>query len=783
MQRQRAGAARILRQWRPTRPRVIALLRSVITSFVVLSVTLWLAPGVDSEGLVGILWLVAVVAAVGMLLRPPLLALATVLGGFSALALGACVQTLVFTVALRLAPRTELAGLPAVFVASWIAIVVAAVINWLADAGTEDAFVAEVIRLMRRVRRHTPRDWGPSPDGLLILQFDGVPAAVMQWAVRAGNLPHIGRLLRTRTHQLATWHTGVPATTPAAQAGILHGTADGVPSFRWYEKEAGRLVVANRPRDAAEIERRISSGDGLLADGGVSISNIFSGDATTSLLTISRAGLPGRATPGYAAFMTSPYGFTRAVVLGIGRVFKELHQARVQRLRDIRPRVPRGGAFLALGPLASVLRDLNVSLVAEQMARGAPVIYCDFVDYDEVAHHAGPARPESMEALIRLDQVVGIVQELAHEAARRYHVVVLSDHGQSQGETFQQRHGEDLAELVTRLVGRTRGAGNGADSSSSVALTDTGPGLEHPGPLNLVVAEIAPWSSLATGGGSRPHDVTADGGGTSQPASTEVRDTDLKNAEPEIAESVVVASGNLAMVYLNRLPGRATREQIEAGYPELIATLAAHPGIGVVVVGGDGGPVAVGARGEHRLFDGTVAGTDPLAGYGPVAASDLARHQLMEHVGDLVIISTIDSGTDDVAAFEGLVGSHGGLGGWQTEAMLLHPAAWPVTPADLAGGPALHRLLVGWRDRLAGRDPIGTAASQPAQHPADRDHDHDRREHALPRLGEQRSAEQADGGIHGAPQRAGGNVHDQEPAPRHPRRRGGDQDRDPAGRH
>ena len=98
-------------------------------------------------------------------------------------------------------------------------------------------------------------------------------------------------------------------------------------------------MVANRPRDAAEIEHRISDGRGLLRDGGVSISNIFSGDATTSLLTVSRAALPGRSTRGYAAFMTSPYGFTRALVLGVGRVFKELHQARVQRLRDIRPRV------------------------------------------------------------------------------------------------------------------------------------------------------------------------------------------------------------------------------------------------------------------------------------------------------------------------------------------------------------------------------------------------------------------------------------------------------------
>ncbi len=37
--------------------------------------------------------------------------------------------------------------------------------------------------------------------------------------------------------------------------------------------------MTNRPADAAAVEARLSDGRGLLADGGVSVSNIFSGDA------------------------------------------------------------------------------------------------------------------------------------------------------------------------------------------------------------------------------------------------------------------------------------------------------------------------------------------------------------------------------------------------------------------------------------------------------------------------------------------------------------------------
>ena len=190
-------------------------------------------------------------------------------------------------------------------------------------------------------------------------------------------------------------------------------------------------MVSNLPRDAAVIESRLTDGRGLLRDGGVSISNAFSGDAATSLLTISHAALPGRTAKGWAAFMASPYGFTRALVPGVAEVFTELYQARLQRRRNLQPRISRFGAFLTLRSASMLLRDVNISLVAEQMARGVPVVYCDLVDYDEVAHHAGPARPESMRQLESLDRMLGVLARVAPEAARDYHLVVLSDHGQT----------------------------------------------------------------------------------------------------------------------------------------------------------------------------------------------------------------------------------------------------------------------------------------------------------------------------------------------------------------
>ncbi|GIM93878.1 membrane protein [Paractinoplanes toevensis] len=641
--------------WRRVFNRLRAVLRSALVTFVVLTATLWLMPGVASADVVQTLGLVLLVAGTGAVLRPLLLVGIVALGGWGAMLLGVVAQITVIVVALELDPAERISGLPSLVVAAILAVVFAAIIDWMLDSGSDDTFVKEAKRLMRGVRRRQVRQAGGpfltlrrprqgTEPGLLMLQFDGLSEPVLRWAVRAGNLPTLGHWLRSGSHAMVGWHTGMPSTTPASQAGILHGAFRQIPGFRWYEKETGKLMVSSRPRDAALIEPRLSDGRGLLRDGGVSIGNAFSGDAVVSLLTVSHAALPGRSARGWAAFMASPYGFTRALVLGVGEVFTELHQARLQRRRNLQPRVSRSGAFLALRPASMLLRDVNISLIAEQMARGAPAVYCDLVDYDEVAHHAGPARPESMRQLESLDRMLGVLERLAPEAARRYHIVVLSDHGQSQGATFRQRYGETLKDLVARLS---------ADDSA------------------------AP-------------ETPAEEEGTVE------------------APLLVVSSGNLSLLYLTRFPHRLCRAEIDEAYPRLVPGLVAHPGIGLVVVRDEDGPVALGTSGLHRLSDGTVEGADPLLPYGPHARADLLRHQESMHVGDLVLISSVDPVTEEVAAFEELVGSHGGLGGWQTEAVLVHPARWPIGRPELDGPDAVHRQLVEWLDMLGLRtQPVG----------------------------------------------------------------------------
>ena len=145
-------------------------------------------------------------------------------------------------------------------------------------------------------------------------------------------------------------------------------------------------------------------------------------------------------------------------MLFLWEIVLELTAAARAARRDVRPRGHRGGIYpLMRGAMCVIVRDLIVFGVLTDMMRGRPAVYATFSSYDEVAHHSGLERADTMEALRKLDQQFGRIARARPYAPRPYEIVVLSDHGQTQGATFKQRNGYGLDELVERsLVARTR---------------------------------------------------------------------------------------------------------------------------------------------------------------------------------------------------------------------------------------------------------------------------------------------------------------------------------------
>ncbi len=664
----------------PQRHRLRQALTLLVVSWAALWVTIAVVPGIAVTGPGGALLAAVVVGAVSALLRPVLAAAAVLLGWVGIALVGLFAQAVVFYAALSLVPDISLSGFWPAFWASWVFALVVSAVSWVFDAGDDELFLRDVLRHAQK-RRAAAVNLDP---GVVIVQVDGLPAPLLQWAVQAGDLPTLSRWIRTGSHQLVPWRAQLPPTTPASQAGLLHGRSDCVPAFRWYEKEAGRLTVTNRPADAAYVEQGMTDGRGLLAGGGVSIGNIFSGDAAQSFLTIS-AGRGHGPTRGFASSYLRPFGFTRSLLLTLGEMVKEVYQGHRQSSRGVEPRIDRLSTYVALRGLTNVLlRDLNVRLLAEQMMAGVPVMYCDFTDYDEVAHHAGPTRPESLASLVGVDRALGVLERVARHAPRPYELVVLSDHGQSQGATFLQRYGESLEDVVRRHLIGTTGA------ATSVASTDRDEEWGQPSALlREVGSSRGPLARLS-------HHVLR-----------RHEETDRTGAHAERADLVVTASGNLGFVYFPRHPQRMTQEEVQEAFPGLVDALVQHDGVGFVVVRSEGhGAVVLGREGAHFLDEQRVVGVDPLAPFGPTAADEVRRHAGLAHVGDIVVNSRLDTATGEVAAFEELVGCHGGLGGWQGEAVLVHPSAWRAPP-ELVGADAVHAQLVRWLEDLGQRRQLG----------------------------------------------------------------------------
>ncbi|MGK2877010.1 MAG: phage holin family protein [Solirubrobacterales bacterium] len=551
-----------------------------------------------------------------------------------------------------------------------------------------------VLRSIRRVVKRQGRAIQHSDvPGVFFLEIDGLAEPVLRRAITNGHCPTMARWMQDGSHRIVKWECDLSSQTSASQAGLLLGSNDGIPAFRWYERETGQLVTSSSAKDVAMVEERLSTGKGLLAHGGTSRGNLMSGDAERSLLTLSRVRDKLYSRDFYAYF-ADPYNPSRTISLGIWDVITEKIEARRQKQLDIQPRVDRGGIYplLRMG-MTVVMRDFNIFSLVGDMFEGVPTSYATFVGYDEVAHHSGIERRDALDVLRRLDQQFARLERIAEFAPRPYKFVVLSDHGQSQGATFLQRFGETLESVVERSIADKHDV-------AKIAAVD-----EAWGNIGGAVTQIANAEG-ATATVVRKQVERREPGAEEARFGPEIEMHELEDKIKEAGDKpdvIVLASGNLGLIYFPDSPARLTREGIDREYPGLITTLATHPGVGFVMVDSEDGPVAIGADGLQRLASGEVEGIDPLEHFGGHAATHLTRNSGFDNAPDIYVVSMFDPESGEVAAFEELVGSHGGLGGTQSEPFALVPSEWSEAPDEIIGARAMHLELVRWLEEAGVR--------------------------------------------------------------------------------
>ncbi|HYB30529.1 MAG TPA: phage holin family protein [Solirubrobacteraceae bacterium] len=654
--------------WNPQAPRyrllhvLLSLLVAAVSVFIAGAIVPHVSVGSFTDALAAAVLIAALNAALPPLVAALRLPFTLALGFLLVLVLDA----LMLLLASHISTRTiQVDSFGWALLASLVIAASMLVLEVILGVNDDDTYSLRVIRRIARRQGGMERTDDP---GIIFLEIDGLARPVLQRAIRDGNVPRMAAWVQDGTHHLDEWEPDLSSQTGASQAGILLGSNEDIPAFRWVEKATGKVMTCSSPEDCAEIERRLANGRGLLTHDGASRGNLFSGEADAMILTVSHMSAEKKANPGYRAFLANGFNVTRLLVLFLWEALLEKLSAIRQRRQKVWPRGYRGGRYpLLRAALCVGVRDLIVFGVLTDMMRGRPVVYATFSSYDEVAHHSGLERPDTLEALRKLDQQFGRIDRARRYAPRPYKLVVLSDHGQTQGATFKQRNGYDLQGLVERSLDAGKVARVGAGDENDVAV-------QH------AVAE-ATGRPRASGAG-RAHDPDAPGGDRL---------------------AIVLASGNLGLIYLMEEHRRLFLEEIEERHPRLLEALRNHPDIGFLLVRSrDRGPVVLGAQGARYLDEDRVEGSDPLAPFPPRAAAHLRRTDGFEHVADIMVNSFYDPDLEQACAFEELISFHGGLGGPQTRPFILHPVELSMPDHAIVGAAAVHDLLLGWRRSLQG---------------------------------------------------------------------------------
>lgn len=518
----------------------------------------------------------------------------------------------------------------------------------------DSSYYRSVYRDAKRKRKGEVKNY----PGLIIVEIDGLSYDVLKEAIDKGLMPKIKSMIDDGTHTLRKWETDLSSQTGASQAGILHGNNTDITAFRWIEKQNNnQMMQCSGVSKVKTLEERISDGNGLLVDNGASRSNLFSGDTDNVIFTFSKIlNLRKLYNRAWFSVFSNPSNFARIVLLFIAEMILEIISQIKHRVLNIRPRIKRGIAYIIVRAVTNVfLREINTStLVGDMLVGDIDVAYSTYLGYDEIAHHSGVRDEDSWFALKGMDKQIRRLVTATKYTPRDYQFVIQSDHGQTNGATFKQRYGESFEDFVKSLLPK--------DMKMFAKMSSN---EDH------YAESFIPLT--------RNNDDLID-------------EKEMKDMGD--SEVIVLASGNLAMIYLTQWNYRLTYEEINEFLPNLIPGIINNEYIGFIVVNSsEHGDLAIGKNGTYYLDTDRIEGENPLEGFGKNIAGHIKRNVSFKYTPDILVNSFYDAEKDEVCAFEELVGSHGGAGGSQSEPFILYPSDWDIGMDEIIGAENIYKIL------------------------------------------------------------------------------------------
>ena len=571
-----------------------------------------------------------------------------------------------------------------------------------------DSYIKNILRYA--IKRKS--SYNKQYSGVIMLEIDGLSFNTLKKAIDKGVMPTVKSWIENDTHTLKQWETDLSSQTGASQAGILHGNNRDIVAYRWVEKENdNNIMVSGKLSHAPKIEERISNGEGLLVNG-ISIANMFSGDSKISALTSSRLGGISRIyNKTLHTIFLDAYNFQRIFILFLWDILVEFKSQLVHDIKNIQPRLRRTPVYAAIRAGANVvLRESTTEILTSEILTGEiDTAYATFMGYDEVAHHSGVEDDDVWSVLKQIDLQFSRLTSAITMSDRDYKLVILSDHGQSNGATFKQRYGITLGNYVRRLLPddltvfrseynidhfrdavlpenkQLQNIKERVENIRDDLFDESGPIQNIRNELNerkpAIIVENEQYLNLREKYSNSLEYIK--GYESVQQSTQKAKDSEL----------IVLGSGNMGLIYLTQWSQRLNYEEIVMLFPDLIPGLVNHSGVGFILVNSlSNGGMVIGQNGIYYLDGDRIVGENPLEDFGKNAPKHLKRQNSFKNMPDILVNSFYDRKHDEVCAFEELIGSHGGLGGNQSKPFILYPSEWE-NPGDLIGAESIYKFL------------------------------------------------------------------------------------------
>ncbi|HYP17280.1 MAG TPA: endonuclease, partial [Opitutus sp.] len=494
----------------------------------------------------------------------------------------------------------------------------------------------------------TPSEGTSEEPGLLLIQIDGLARKQLEAAIARGRMPFLRQLMLRDGHELRTFYSGLPSTTPAVQAELYYGVKSAVPAFSFFDRALQKLGRMWDPEWAKAREAKLATAAEGLLKGGSSWSNIYTGGAGQEESHFCAASI-GLGDMWRTGKIRNIFVFILLQLPAAARILWRLLVELAVAFGDLVQAISRGRKpkieFLLLISRVFVgvgLRELLTISGQIDVTRGLPVVHINFVGYDEHAHVRGPGSRFAHYGLRGIDHAIRKIVRAAQRSRRRdYAVWIFSDHGQEGTRPFEERFPRGIEAALLDCLEASQQRDPAWRARSQQRPVTAAPWLSrHPRMQQRIAKQRA------------DEDITLEEG-----------------------KSVLVAAmGPVGHAYFAQ---GMTEEQRKA----VARRLVEKAGVPGVLVRADDGTISwLHAKGETRLPDEVPA---LLEGHPPMLREEIAQDLVHfchgPDVGDLILVGW--SPWDGAWSFApGERGAHGGFGPTETQGFLLLPPRTPLPP-------------------------------------------------------------------------------------------------------